>query len=165
MLFLVFIFDIFLFCRTTILYRLALGEVVETVPTIGFNVETCTYKNVKLAVWDLGGQTAIRPFWRCYTTGANAIIFVVDSADTERIQTAREELAGILGEEELSDAALLVFANKQDLPGAFDEVKVAEHLGLHLLREREWAIHPSSATEGEGLSAGMDWLVDTLKRK
>ncbi|KAG0429427.1 hypothetical protein HPB47_023643 [Ixodes persulcatus] len=52
--------------RTTILYRLQVGEVVTTIPTIGFNVEQVTYKNLKFQVWDLGGQTSIRPYWRCY---------------------------------------------------------------------------------------------------
>lgn len=52
--------------KTTILYRLQVGEVVSTIPTIGFNVETVTYKNIKFQVWDLGGQTSIRPYWRCY---------------------------------------------------------------------------------------------------
>ena len=49
--------------KTTILYRLQVGEVVTTIPTIGFNVETVTYKNLKFQVWDLGGQTSIRPYW------------------------------------------------------------------------------------------------------
>jgi hypothetical protein len=52
--------------KTTILYRLQVGEVISTIPTIGFNVETVTYKNIKFQVWDLGGQTGIRPYWRCY---------------------------------------------------------------------------------------------------
>merc|ERR1711977_379754 len=52
--------------KTTILYRLQIGEVVSTLPTIGFNVETLTYKNLKLQVWDLGGQSSIRPYWKCY---------------------------------------------------------------------------------------------------
>ena len=50
--------------KTTILYRLQVGEVVSTIPTIGFNVETVQYKNIKFQVWDLGGQTSIRPYWR-----------------------------------------------------------------------------------------------------
>jgi ADP-ribosylation factor-like protein 1 len=49
--------------KTTILYRLQIGEVVTTIPTIGFNVETLAYKNIKFQVWDLGGQTSIRPYW------------------------------------------------------------------------------------------------------
>merc|ERR1711971_408418 len=68
--------------KTTILYRLQAGEVVTTIPTIGFNVETVTYKNLKFQVWDLGGQTSIRPYWRCYYTNTDAIIYVVDSADS-----------------------------------------------------------------------------------
>mmetsp|Transcript_88 Transcript_88/g.14 ORF Transcript_88/g.14 Transcript_88/m.14 type:complete len:86 (+) Transcript_88:21-278(+) len=52
--------------KTTILYKLHLNEVVQTSPTIGFNIETVTYKNLKFQVWDLGGQTSIRPYWRSY---------------------------------------------------------------------------------------------------
>merc|ERR1711881_107079 len=82
--------------KTTILYRLQVDEVVQTIPTIGFNVETVQYKNIKFQVWDLGGQTSIRPYWRCYYPNTDAIIFVVDSADTERISIARQELMAML---------------------------------------------------------------------
>lgn len=104
--------------KTTLLYRLKIGEVVTTIPTIGFNVESVTYKNLNFNVWDLGGQTSIRPYWRCYYSNTAAVVFVVDSTDIERLGTAAEELSAMLGEEELRDAALLVFANKQDQPGA-----------------------------------------------
>ena len=52
-----------------ILYKLKLGQSVTTIPTVGFNVETVTYKNVKFNVWDVGGQDKIRPLWRHYYTG------------------------------------------------------------------------------------------------
>jgi ADP-ribosylation factor-like protein 1 len=80
---------------------------------IGFNVETVTYKNIKFQVWDLGGQTSIRPYWRCYYPNTQAVIYVVDSSDTERIGTSAEEFHAILEEEELKEAKILVFANKQ----------------------------------------------------
>lgn len=80
---------------------------------IGFNVESVTYKNIKFQVWDLGGQTTIRPYWRCYYPNTQAIIYVVDSSDTDRVGTSREEFHAILQEEELKDALLLVYANKQ----------------------------------------------------
>ena len=80
---------------------------------IGFNVETVTYKNIKFQVWDLGGQTSIRPYWRCYYPNTQAIIYVVDSSDTERISTSAGEFHAILEEEELKDAIILVYANKQ----------------------------------------------------
>jgi ADP-ribosylation factor-like protein 1 len=148
--------------KTTILYRLQVGEVVSTIPTIGFNVETVNYKNIKFQVWDLGGQTSIRPYWRCYFPNTQAVIYVVDSSDTERIATSKQEFHAILEEEELKDAAVLVFANKQDLPGALSDAQVTEGLGLHNIKSRQWAIFKTSAIKGEGLFEGLDWLANTL---
>merc|ERR1712139_469954 len=116
--------------KTTILYRLQADEVVQTIPTIGFNVETVQYKNIKFQVWDLGGQSSIRPYWRCYYPNTNAIIFVVDSADRERLAVARQELQAMLDEEELKDAILLVLANKQVQTGALGAKEISEALGL-----------------------------------
>lgn len=76
--------------------RLQVDEPITTVPTIGFNVETLQYKNIKFQVWDLGGQTSIRPYWRCYYPNTDAIIFVVDSADPDRLRIAKQELWGML---------------------------------------------------------------------
>jgi GTPase SAR1 family protein len=67
-------------------------------------------------VWDVGGQDKIRPLWRHYFQNTQGIIFVVDSNDRDRVVEAREELQRMLNEDELRDALLLVFANKQDLP-------------------------------------------------
>merc|ERR1712050_429040 len=97
--------------KTTILYKLKLGEVVSSVPTIGFNVETVEYKNIKFTVWDIGGQDKIRLLWRHYFQNTQGLIFVVDSSDKERVDIAKEELQRMLSEEELRDAVLLVFAN------------------------------------------------------
>jgi small GTP-binding protein len=83
---------------------------------LGFNVETVEYKNIQFTVWDVGGQDKIRPLWRHYFQNTQGIIFVVDSNDRDRVVEAREELQRMLNEDELRDALLLVFANKQDLP-------------------------------------------------
>jgi ADP-ribosylation factor protein 1 len=99
--------------KTTILYKLKLGENVTTIPTIGFNVETVEYKNVNFTVWDVGGQDKIRPLWRHYFMNTQALIFVVDCNDRDRVTEARDELHRMLGEDELQSAILLVFANKQ----------------------------------------------------
>lgn len=104
--------------KTTILYKLKLGEIVTTISTIGFNVETVEYKNICFKVWDIGGQDKIRPLWRHYFENTQGLIFVVDSNDRERIQEGAEELQKMLQEDELRDAVLLLFANKQDLPNA-----------------------------------------------
>merc|ERR1712153_271273 len=91
-------------------YKFKLGEVVTTIPTIGFNVETVEYKNLNFTVWDVGGQDKIRPLWRYYYQGTNALIYVVDSNDRDRTEDAREELMKMLDEDEMRDAVLLVFA-------------------------------------------------------
>jgi len=158
--------------KTTILYKLKLGEVVTTIPTIGFNVETVEYKNISFTVWDVGGQDKIRPLWRHYYQNTQGIIFVVDSNDRERIDdtsgadnSAKEELHRMLAEDELRDAVLLVFANKQDLPNAMSVNEVTEKLGLNQLRNRKWYIQATCATTGDGLYEGLDWLSNTLKSK
>lgn len=156
--------------KTTILYKLKLGEVVTTIPTIGFNVETVEYKNINFTVWDVGGQNKIRPLWRHYYQNTQGVIFVVDSNDRERIDegsgveadTAREELHRMLGEDELRDAVLLVFANKQDLPNAMPVDEVAQRMGLPELRNRNWHVQASCAATGDGLYEGLDWLSNAL---
>lgn len=128
---------------------------------VGFNVETVTYKNVKFNVWDVGGQDKIRPLWRHYYTGTQGLVFVVDSQDKERIDEAKQELHRILADREMKDCLLLVFANKQDIPGcelvslgssvnllifdffaAMSPAEVTEKLGLHRMRDRSWYVHP-----------------------
>ncbi|WZZ54315.1 hypothetical protein YC2023_054422 [Brassica napus] len=125
--------------KTTILYRLQMGEVVSTIP----------------------------------------MIYVVDSSDTDRIGVAKEEFHAILEtlsssnsgsllnldlqEEELKGAVVLIFANKQDLPGALDDAAVTEALELHKIKSRQWAIFKTCAVKGEGLFEGLDWLSNTLK--
>merc|ERR1712178_245364 len=105
--------------KTTILYKLkGEEEVKQTVPTVGFNVETVAFKNIKLQVWDLGGQTSIRPYWRCYYVDTSGIIYVVDSSDKDRLGIAKEALLGMLNEEELKGVPICIMANKQDVPGA-----------------------------------------------
>ncbi|KAI0347482.1 ARF/SAR superfamily [Trametopsis cervina] len=152
--------------KTTILYRLQIGEVVSTIPTIGFNVETVEYKNIKFQVWDLGGQSSIRPYWRCYFPNTSAIIYVIDSSDRDRLPTSRTELLTMLSEDELAGVPLLVFCNKQDMEGALRPDEISEKLGLAGGEKgREWSVRGSCATKGEGLEDGLDWLVNAIQKK
>merc|ERR1711934_507077 len=151
--------------KTTVLYKPKLGEVVTTIPTIGFNVETVEYKNISFTVWDVGGQTKIRPLWRHYFQNTQGLIFVVDSNDRERIGEARDELHKMLNEDDLRDAVLLVFANKQDLPNAMPCAEITDKLGLNSLRQRHWYIQSTCATSGEGLYEGLDWLSNNIATK
>jgi len=150
--------------KTTILYKLKLGEIVTTIPTIGFNVETVEYKNISFTVWDVGGQDKIRPLWRHYFQNTQGLIFVVDSNDKERVGESKEELHKMLEEDELRDAVLLVFANKQDLPNAMSPGELTDKLGLNTLRNRRWYIQSTCATQGTGLYEGLDWLSSELSK-
>ena len=150
--------------KTTILYKLKLGESVTTIPTIGFNVETVEYKNLKFTMWDVGGQDKLRPLWRHYFQNTNGVIFVVDSNDSARIGKARDELQKMLAEDELRNAVLLVFANKQDLPQAMSATDVTEKLGLHSLCQRTWFLQGCCATTAQGLHEGLDWLASNIKQ-
>jgi ADP-ribosylation factor protein 1 len=151
--------------KTTILYKFKLGEVVTTIPTIGFNVETVDYKNISFTVWDVGGQDKIRPLWRHYYQNTQGLIFVVDSNDRERLDAARDELHRMLNEDELKDAILIVYANKQDLPNAMRAPEMTEKLGLTALRNRLWYIQPCCAVGGEGLYDGLDWLANQITKR
>ncbi|GJQ72759.1 hypothetical protein Trydic_g1412 [Trypoxylus dichotomus] len=149
--------------KTTILYKLKLNQSVTTVPTIGFNVETVTYKDVKFNVWDVGGQDRIKPLWRHYYADTQGLIFVVDCGDRERIDEARDELHYVIKDNEMQDVVILIYANKQDIPDAMDPHEIQEKLGLTRLRDRNWHIQPACAKTGEGLREGLNWIISNVK--
>ena len=97
--------------------------------------------------------------------GINAIIYVVDSNDHERVSVAQEELSVMLSEPDLRDAALFVFANKQDLPNRLSVSDISTKLDLHAMRNRKWFIQSTCATTGHGLYEGLDWLTRALSEK
>jgi ADP-ribosylation factor protein 1 len=103
--------------------------------------------------------------WRHYFQNTQGLIFVVDSNDRERISEANEELQKMLREDELREAVLLVFANKQDLPNAMSVSEVTDKLGLHSVTNRKWYIQSTCATTGDGLYEGLDWLSNALSGK
>merc|ERR1712113_102652 len=127
--------------------------------------ETVEFKNINFSVWDVGGQDKIRKLWRHYYTGTQGLIFVVDSNDRDRIEESREELMKMLDEDEMRDAVLLVYANKQDLPNSMAAAEVTEKLGLHNMRKRQWFIQSTCATTGDGLYEGLDWMSRILSSK
>ena len=112
---------------------------------------------------DVGGQDKIRPLWRHYYAGTQALIFVVDSNDRDRIDEARQELMRIINDREMKDAVLLVLANKNDLPNVMDTQEITDKLGLHKLRDRTWFVQSTCAISGDGLLDGLTWLNSHVK--
>ncbi|XP_041737815.1 ADP-ribosylation factor-like protein 4D [Coregonus clupeaformis] len=159
--------------KTSLLYRLKLREFVETIPTKGFNTE-----RIKVAVgssraattfqvWDVGGQEKLRPLWKSYTRRTDGLVFVVDAAETERIEEAKVELHRISRSAENQGVPVLVLANKQDLDSAVSAVEVEKALALHELSNS--TLHHTqgcSALNGQGLQPGLEKLYEMiLKRK
>lgn len=117
----------------------------------------------KLNVWDIGGQKAIRPYWRNYFEQTDAMVYVIDSADRKRIEETGLEQADLLEEDKLSGVPVIVLANKQDLVTALSPDEVADGLNLYSIRDRPWQIQACSAKTGEGLQDGMEWLVKQVR--
>jgi len=150
--------------KTTLLYKLKLNELITTIPTIGFNVEQLNYKNLEMTMWDVGGQDKIRALWRYYFENSDAVIFVVDSADRDRMAEARETLHSMLADDALRNAHLLVLANKQDLHTSVKPAELHDRLGLRELR-RPWYLQACSAVSGDGIYEGLDWLHSSLSKR
>eukprot|EP01133_Synstelium_polycarpum_P011526 gene11526-13451_t len=142
-----------------------LNEVVSTIATLGYNVETIEHKSLNLTVWDLAGQERIRGLWRPFFTKCSAIVFVVDSSDRARVAEAEEELEKLLKEEDLKQCPLLIYATKQDCESPMDIPELSDALGLHDIRDRPWFIQPTKTIEGVGIFEGLDWLANRITEK
>ncbi|KAG5851927.1 ADP-ribosylation factor-like protein 2 [Anguilla rostrata] len=148
--------------KTTILKKFN-GEDVSTIsPTLGFNIKTLEHRGFKLNIWDVGGQKSLRSYWRNYFESTDGLVWVVDSADRLRLEDCRQELSALLLEERLAGATLLVFANKQDLPGALSKDAIREAMALDSIKTHHWCIIGCSAVTGENLLPGVDWLLDDI---
>ena len=148
--------------KTTVLYQMQFGEAKVTVPTLGFNVETVNYENLTFQMWDLGGQSELRPYWRCYFPKTNAIVFVIDSTDKDRLDIAKQELFFLIKEDDLKGVPIAILANKQDLEGALSDIEISEKLGLSDIKTNQWAIFKTVAKTGVGLDNAFKWLTGIL---
>lgn len=151
--------------KTTTLYKLLLGEVVVTQPTIGSNVEEISYKNMRFQMWDIGGQESLRASWSTYYMNTTSIIMVVDSTDRERITSTKDELQRMLAHEDLVSVPILILANKQDLKNAMSAAEISQILALNNIKNRQYHIQACCALTGEGLHEGLDWVVSQIQRK
>ncbi|KAJ3029774.1 UNVERIFIED_CONTAM: ADP-ribosylation factor protein 3 [Siphonaria sp. JEL0065] len=149
--------------KTSILKRLAQEDITQVKPTQGFNIKSVTQDGINMNVWDIGGQKAIRPYWRNYFDATNVLIYVIDSSDRVRLEETGLELNQLLEEAKLAEVPLLVFANKQDLVNAIPGDEIATGLNLNSIRDRQWQIQACSALSGQGISEGIEWAMKMCK--
>ncbi|CAG2170796.1 unnamed protein product [Oppiella nova] len=151
--------------KTTLLKKLNGEDVLSISPTLGFTISTFEHNNLKLNVWDVGGQKSLRAFWRNYFESTDGLIYVVDSSDTFRMNDSKQELQNLLKEERLLGATLLVLANKQDLSGAVSCETIKDLLQLDSIKTHHWKIVGCSAYTGLNLLSSIDWLLEDISSR
>nr|KAG5714937.1 hypothetical protein BaRGS_000425 [Batillaria attramentaria] len=157
--------------KTTLLYRLKFGQYMHTQSTVGFNCEKVEVrsgkaKGVTFSIWDVGGKDNMRPLWKSYLRSADGVIFVVDSADRERLEEARIELLRLVkGQNNPGCLPTLILANKQDLPDSMSPEEVAKEMSVQELSvTQQCELLPVCAVTGEGLSDAMDATFEMIKK-
>jgi small GTP-binding protein len=149
--------------KTTILQKTKMEE-KQTSTIIGFNVETVGYKKININSWDIGGRMKINKLEKYYYEGANALIFVIDSSDKERFPDIKDLIKKYSEEELLKNLSILIFANKQDIPGSLNCSEIVDKLEIRNWK-RNWQIQPCQAINSEGLAEGFDWILKQIKRE
>merc|ERR1712066_688091 len=142
-----------------ILKKMSEEDISHIMPTQGFNIKSLVQDGFKLNVWDIGGQKTIRPYWSNYFESSDALVYVIDSSDARRLEESGTELKELLQDDKLAQIPLVIFANKQDLLNAKSAEDISTNLKLDEIKDRTWTIQSCSATKGDGLQEGMEWLV------
>lgn len=156
---------------TTILYQLALGKRLDTIPTLGSNVENLTSNGVAMECYDIGGLVDVRPLWSQYARSADGVIFVVDASDDDaRWQSAAKELEKLFKGDDQNklvrpSVPLLLLANKQDVAKAASYQEVEAALRVPTLPVKYYKTFPCSALDKGTLLDGMKWFTEQLKQQ
>eukprot|EP00048_Salpingoeca_helianthica_P022446 m.18315 g.18315 ORF g.18315 m.18315 type:complete len:186 (-) comp7331_c0_seq1:38-595(-) len=151
--------------KTTFVNVIASGQFSEDmIPTVGFNMRKITKGNVTIKLWDIGGQPRFRSMWERYCRGVNAIVYMLDAADTAKIGAAKEELHTLLDKPQLGGIPLLVLGNKNDLPGALSVEQLIEAMGLKELRNREVCCYSISCKSKINIDITLQWLTKHSKK-
>uniref|UniRef100_A0A667FM50 ADP-ribosylation factor-like protein 11 n=1 Tax=Lynx canadensis TaxID=61383 RepID=A0A667FM50_LYNCA len=152
--------------KTTLLYKLKGHQMVETLPTVGFNVEPLEAPgHVSLTLWDVGGQTQLRASWKDHLEGTDVLVYVLDSTDEARLPEAVAELMEVLDDPHMASVPFLVLANKQEAPDALPLLEIRERLGLERFQDRSWELRACSALTGAGLPEALQSLRSLLKSR
>ncbi|XP_027784744.2 ADP-ribosylation factor-like protein 11 [Marmota flaviventris] len=152
--------------KTTLLYKLKGHQEVETLPTIGFNVEPLEAPGHKSVIlWDVGGQAQLRASWKDYLEGTEVLVYVLDSTDEARLPEAVGELKEVLKDPNMTGVPFLVLANKQEAPDALPLREIRKRLGLECFADRGWDLRACSALTGQGLPEAWKSLQALLKSR
>lgn len=150
--------------KTTFVNVIASGNFSEDmIPTVGFNMRKVTKGNVTIKVWDIGGQPRFRSMWERYCRGVNAILYMVDAADLDKMEASRNELHALLEKPPLMGIPVLVLGNKRDIPGALEETALIERMNLLNIKDREICCYSISCKEKDNIDITLQWLIEHSK--
>ncbi|KAI3380217.1 hypothetical protein SNEBB_009504 [Seison nebaliae] len=150
--------------KKTFLYKIKLNGNITTIATLGFNVKTVKpCKKLSMTIFDVGGQRNIRPLWHHYCQGTDALIYMIDSIDRERIGESRDELYNIISSHEFPrHVPVLILANKQDMPNAMNPSDIISQMLLNKLT-RPWHVQATNCISGDGVYEGLSHLSELVK--
>jgi ADP-ribosylation factor-like protein 8 len=152
--------------KSTFVHVITSGQFSESMqPTVGFNMRKVNKGNVSIKLWDIGGQQRFRSMWERYCRGVNVIVFMVDAADTSKIEAARQELFALLEKPPLFGIPVLVLGNKNDLPGALGVEQLVEALNFKAIPEREVCCYSISCKNQANIDITLDWLIKHSKKQ
>eukprot|EP00826_Nyctotherus_ovalis_P012741 TRINITY_DN13394_c0_g1_i3.p1 TRINITY_DN13394_c0_g1~~TRINITY_DN13394_c0_g1_i3.p1 ORF type:complete len:185 (-),score=37.22 TRINITY_DN13394_c0_g1_i3:54-608(-) len=146
--------------KTSILRRLTKKDSIDTEPTVGLSVEQIVHRNCVLTFWDLAGAATF--LWKHYYHNTDAIVFVVDSTDLERIDMVKEELVNAVMDSDLTECPLLVYGNKQDKEGAMGLDELSAALEFDKVPCKHKFIALCSAATNEGIFEGLEKVAEVL---
>ncbi|SCU87166.1 LADA_0E02410g1_1 [Lachancea dasiensis] len=133
-------------------------------PTVGFQIHTVPFRGHSVQLWDVGGQSTLRPYWDNYFDKTDVLLWVVDAAAIARLEESMGELTTILRNRDRLgyNCRIVVLLNKKDL--AAELPTVLERLQRDLVRE--WRlenvpieVRASNALDGEGLATLLPLVV------
>eukprot|EP00045_Choanoeca_perplexa_P010668 m.109692 g.109692 ORF g.109692 m.109692 type:complete len:200 (-) comp15351_c1_seq1:119-718(-) len=135
-------------------------------PTIGLNVGHVDVRSARLTFWDLGGQSDLQELWNNYYKECHGIIYVVDSADQERLDESRQTFDKMISSPDLNEVPTLVVCNKQDIEDAMTiaDVKHVFNQSAYKLGVRDCKVHSISATNGDNVQGCIDWMLQAVAR-
>jgi ADP-ribosylation factor protein 6 len=154
--------------KTTLVKKLKGEDNLQTVPTMGMNIETLRIGNIEVMAVDLGGQpTYPTSLWEPFVSNSSGIVFVFDSADKSKVEEAGRWLKNVI-QWAPEDSAFLFLANKQDLNEAMSLKNIIDALELEKemsKRPRTFAVYPCSALTGEGVDEPWQWMSERFRSR
>lgn len=151
--------------KTSVINYLLYGENKATIPTMGVNVNTINLPRLDISISDLGGQEGFRPMWADINERSQAVVYIVDSTDSERFELTKSIFHDIISAQIEENIPVLILLNKIDLPNRMSRADFIYRFGLLDLKNITWSCYETSAMTGEGLIEAFTSFIHNLEDK